>query len=145
MHRKTRNAIMGAATAAVVAVGGVGIASAHGNQPGQAHERGASNAEHEARHDAKQKVIADTLAMEWAAIQARLLAGETLADIAGDKKAALIEALVAHEQAELTQRVTEMVEGTHRGLGMKRGHRGFGPGPLGTPPASSSSAPGIGG
>lgn len=183
MQRKTRLALIGAATAAVVAIGGVGIASADDSASGKNpfsnllsrlvgdgtitqnqadaitkamdEDRAAHEAEREARHQETQDAIAKALGLEWDAIETRLEAGETLAAIAGEKKDALIAALVAIEtkhidehvadgrftaeqakemKAGLTERVTAMVEGTHgpgrhgmRGPGMG-GHHGFGDG-----------------
>lgn len=176
MRRQTRLALIGAATAIVVAVGGAGIASAtdvaQGNNPlsnllsklvgngtinqSQADaivkaaddERAAHEAERAAHQKAKQDAIAKAIGLDWSAIEARLQKGETLAAIAGDKKAAVIKALVAIEEAELaervkdgvltqdqatqmkssiTDRVTAMVEGNF-GPGRGGMGRGFGPG-----------------
>lgn len=116
-------------------------------------DRAARDADHEARHAdmemhraAEQKLIADTLGLEWSAIQTRLQAGETLGAIAGDKKAALTTALVAFEKSELDaavkagriteaqatemkanveQRVADKLAGTGR---MGKGPRGDGDG-----------------
>ena len=54
----------------------------------------AAKAAREAEKAAHEKLIADTVGVAWADIETRLKAGETLAAIAGDKKDALIAALV---------------------------------------------------
>lgn len=192
MLKKYRLALIGAATAIVVAVGGVGIASADDNGRGgnpfsqllsklvgngtitqdQADaitkaaddDMAAHHAEHQAREEAHQAVIAKALGMEWSAIQTRLQAGETLADIAGSKKAALIKALVTFEEKEIaqgvtdgrlteaqatemkshvTERVTAMVEGTFGGHGM--GPRGMGGPGMGGPGMGGPDMDGFGG
>jgi hypothetical protein len=51
-------------------------------------------------------LIASTLGIDAATIKSRLQAGETLAAIAGSKKAALIDALVADETKRIDARVT---------------------------------------
>ena len=115
-------------------------------------------AELDERRAAHQKVITDTLGITQAALETRLKAGETLAAIAGDKKDALITALVAFHskqiddavasgklnsdraaamKANLVDHVTKMVDrakGSKDGLGKgkKFGHKGgkgFGHGP----------------
>ena len=100
-----------------------------------------------ADHAARLALIATTIGVDAATIQTRLAAGETLAAIAGAKKDALIAALVADEtkridaavtagkltaaqatakKANLTERVTEHVNSTHKwgGKGFGKGHRG---------------------
>lgn len=62
----------------------------------------AAKAAAEARKAAHEKLISDTVGVAWADIETRLKAGETLAAIAGDKKDALIAALVK----EATDRIT---------------------------------------
>lgn len=96
---------------------------------------------------ARLALIASTIGIDSATIEARLKAGETLAAIAGAKKDALIAALVADEtkridaavtagkltaaqaaakKANLTAHVTEHVNSTHKfdGKGHGKGHRG---------------------
>ena len=109
----------------------------------------AEAAEHAARgvqKSAHDTLIATTIGIDVATLKSRLAAGETLAAIAGDKKDALIAALVAQENSEIdaavaagkltsaqattakanvTQRVTDMVNKV-RPMG-KRGHGGHGP------------------
>lgn len=108
--------------------------------------RGASKAEHDARHAAHLKVITDTLGITEADLTARLKAGDSLATIAGAKKDTLISALVAFHtkqiddavaagkvaaaqastmKANLKDRVTAEVERT-KGFGKegKKGHKG---------------------
>ena len=112
----------------------------------------ADKAARDAHHAAVKALVASTLGIDGAAIEARLVAGETLGAIAGDKKAALITALVALEtkeiearvtagsltaaqatamKANLTDHVTKMVDsvkGPKDGNGHK-GHKGMGKGP----------------
>ena len=115
----------------------------------------AEAAEHAARgiqKSAHDTVISSTLGIDVATLKSRLAAGETLAAIAGDKKNALIAALVAQENSEIdaavaagkltsaqattkkanvTQRVTDMVNNTRPKMG-KGGHGGRGGhGPMG--------------
>ena len=112
----------------------------------------ANKAEHDARHAAVKALVASTLEIDAATIDARLVAGESLGAIAGAKKASLITALVANEtkeidarvtagkltaaqattmKADLTARVTAQVEsvGGPKGFGPKgdKGPKGMGP------------------
>lgn len=135
MKRRTRLALIGAATAAVVTIGGIGIATADdvaaGKNPlsnllsklvtdgtitqNQAdaiteamdEERAAHDAERTAHEQARQDAITKTLGLEWSAIQTRLQNGETLAAIAGENKDALIKALVAVESKHIDEHVTD--------------------------------------
>jgi formylglycine-generating enzyme required for sulfatase activity len=66
----------------------------------------ADKAARDAHHAAVKALVASTLGIDGAAIEARLVAGETLGAIAGDKKAALITALVALKTKEIEARVT---------------------------------------
>ena len=68
--------------------------------------RAAHKAEHEARHAAREALVASTLGIDAATIKSRLVAGESLATIAGAKKDALIAALVAFETKEIDAAVT---------------------------------------
>ena len=100
-----------------------------------------------ADHAARLALIATTIGIDTATVQSRLAAGETLAAIAGAKKDALIAALVADEtkridvavtagkltaaqatamKANLTVRITEHVNSTHKwgGKGFGKGQRG---------------------
>lgn len=165
MKRQTKLALAGAGTALVLVIGGAGIASASGDSvttsnplsrllsslvgkgtitQSQANAiitaademRGQDQAAHDARRTAKQKVISDTLGLQWSDIQSRLRKGDSLATIAGAKKDALIAALVAFEKTEidadvkagrltadqatqikttLVSRVTDMVSGKRMG------------------------------
>jgi len=115
----------------------------------------AEAAEHAARgiqKSATETLIASTLGIDLATLKSRLAAGESLATISGDKKDALIAALVAQENSEIdaavsagkltsaqaatkkanvTQRVTDMVNNTRPKMG-KGGHGGRGGhGPMG--------------
>jgi polyhydroxyalkanoate synthesis regulator phasin len=60
----------------------------------------------DARHEAREALVASTIGIDAATIKARLVAGETLATIAGAKKDALITALVAFETKEIDAAVT---------------------------------------
>ena len=68
--------------------------------------RAAHKAEHEARHAAREALVASTLGIDAATIKSRLVAGESLATIAGAKKDALIAALVADETKRIDAAVT---------------------------------------
>lgn len=106
--------------------------------------RSAMKAIHEAERAAHQKVITDTLGISAETLTSRLKAGESLATIAGAKKADLIAALVAYHtkkidaavtsgkltaeraasmKSNLTDHVTKMVEGLK---GPHKGHPGKG-------------------
>jgi len=82
-------------TAVALSVGVVGTASAHGNGAKSTAERVANKAAHEAERAAFEALIAKTIGVDAAVIKTRLAAGETLGAIAGTKKAALIEVIVA--------------------------------------------------
>lgn len=135
MQRKTRLALIGAAAALVVGIGGIGIASADdtatGRNPlstllsnlvGQGtitqdqadaitaamdEEHAAHEQERAAHEQDRQDAITKVTGLEWSAIQDRLAKGETLAAIAGDKKDALIKALVAVEEKHIDQHVAD--------------------------------------
>lgn len=176
MKRQTKLALVGAGSALAIAIAGGGVASAtdavaNGNNPlsrllsslvnkgtitkdqadaiaNAADEmRTQDRAAHDQRRLAEQKVIADTVGLPWGTIQSRLAKGESLAKIAGDKKAALIAALVAFEKSQidadvqsgrLTEsqattikanvqtRVTNMVNNTRPMGGRGKGDRGMG-------------------
>ena len=100
----------------------------------------AAKAAREAEKAAHEKLIADTVGVAWADIETRLKAGETLAAIAGDKKDALIAALVKEAtdriaadvaagrlteaqattlKTGLTERITAEVSSVHKGFGPK--------------------------
>ena len=66
----------------------------------------ANKAARDAHHAAEEALVASTLGIDAATIKSRLAAGESLATIAGAKKAALISALVALETKEIDARVT---------------------------------------
>ena len=68
--------------------------------------KAANKAARDAHHAAEEALIASTLGIDAATIKTRLQAGESLAAIAGTKKAALISALVAFETKEIDARVT---------------------------------------
>jgi len=68
--------------------------------------RAANKAEKDADRAAIEALVATTIGLPAATIQSRLVAGESLATIAGAKKDALIAALVAFETKEIDARVT---------------------------------------
>jgi hypothetical protein len=68
--------------------------------------KAANQAAHDAHRAAVEALVASTLGIDAATIKSRLVAGETLGAIAGDKKASLITALVALETKEIDARVT---------------------------------------
>jgi hypothetical protein len=63
--------------------------------------RGAGKAAFEAAKAERIKVITDALGIDAATLEAKRKAGQSLAAIAGDKKEALIAALVAYESKEI--------------------------------------------
>lgn len=162
-----------------LALGTAGVASAHDNKMGRGDKsaavlsdlvskgtltqaqvdaikkamsdaRVAARASHDAMHAKRNKIITDTLGIDAATLKSRLQAGESLAAIAGAKKDALIDALVAYETKEIDEavtagkltsaqatnlkaglktRITERVEevrgfGKHSGKGMGKGMHG---------------------
>lgn len=136
---KTKFIAAGAIAALALGLGATGVA-AHEGGPGKGRfgaewraDKGQWRAEMQAKRAAHVKVITDTIGLDSATIKSRLQAGESLGAIAGPKKTALIEALVAfHTQrvdeaaaagkisaerasamkSNLTARVTQMVEST---------------------------------
>ena len=114
----------------------------------------AEHAARDANKTAHDSLIAATIGIDVATLKSRMAAGESLATIAGAKKDALIAALVAQENSEIdaavaagkltsaqattkkanvTQRVTDMVNNTRpMGKGGKRGHGPAGSGMAGT-------------
>jgi hypothetical protein len=60
----------------------------------------------DAQRAAQEALVASTIGLDAATIKSRLIAGESLATIAGAKKDALIAALVASETKEIDARVT---------------------------------------
>ncbi len=65
--------------------------------------RGAGKAAYEAAKAERIKVITDALGIDAATLEAKRKAGQSLAAIAGDKKDALITALVAYESKKIDQ------------------------------------------
>jgi hypothetical protein len=157
-------------TAVALSVGVVGTASAHGNGAKSTAERVANKAAHEAERAAFEALIAKTIGVDAAVIKTRLAAGETLGAIAGTKKAALIDVIVADKTKHIDAAVTagkltaaqattmkaglvahvtaevDSVRGPKGGPGMggHKGHKGGkgGHGPKGgmTPPAATPGA-----
>jgi hypothetical protein len=68
--------------------------------------RAANKAEKDADRAAVEALVATTIGLPAATIQSRLVAGESLATIAGAKKDAVIAALVAFHTKEIDARVT---------------------------------------
>ena len=118
-----------------LALGTAGVASAHDNKGGRGDKvatvlsglvtkgtltqaqvdaitkamieaRDAGRAAHDAIHAERTKVITDALGIDAATLKSRLQAGESLATIAGAKKDALINALVAFETKKIDEAVT---------------------------------------
>ena len=157
-------------TAVALSVGVVGTASAHGNGAKSTAERVANKEAHEAERAAFEALIAKTIGVDAAVIKTRLAAGETLGAIAGTKKAALIDVIVADKtkhidaavaagkltaaqattmKAGLVAHVTAEVDSVRGpkggpGMGGHKGHKGGkgGHGPKGgmTPPAATPGA-----
>lgn len=72
-----------------------------------AAERTAERTLRDANHTAHETLIATTIGSNWPTILKRLQGGESLATIAGDKKDALIAALVNEATTELNKAVTD--------------------------------------
>ena len=81
--------------------------------------RASFKAEHDARLAAHLKVITDALGITQADLTARLKAGETLAAIAGAKKDALIDALVAFHTKQIDEAVAAGKLTSERATSMK--------------------------
>ena len=94
--------VIAAITAVALSVGVAGTATAHNKGPKTA----ASSAAHDAQHAALEALVAKTIGLDAAVIKTRLAAGETLGAIAGSKKAALIDVLVAEETKRIDAAVT---------------------------------------
>jgi len=69
-------------------------------------KRVADKAAHDAERAALEALVAKTIGLDAAVIKTRLAAGETLGAIAGAKKAALIDALVAEQTKRIDAAVT---------------------------------------
>ena len=99
-------------TALALSAGVAGTASAHGKGPktttGAANDaqRVADKAAHEAERAAFEALVAKTIGVDAAVIKTRLAAGETLGAIAGTKKAALIDVIVADKTKHIDAAVT---------------------------------------
>ena len=70
-------------------------------------ERASQRAQSDANHTAHETLIATTIGSDWPTILKRLRGGESLATIAGDKKDALIAALVTEATTQLNKAVTD--------------------------------------
>ena len=100
-------------TALALSAGVAGTASAHGKGPKSTAERAANDAQrvadkaaHQAERAAFEALVAKTIGVDAAVIKTRLAAGETLGAIAGAKKAALIEVIVADHTKRIDAHVT---------------------------------------
>jgi hypothetical protein len=89
-------------TAIALSAGVAGTASAHGKGMKTTEERAA----HDAERAAFEALVAKTIGVDAAVIKTRLAAGETLGAIAGDKKAALIDVIVADHTKRIDADVT---------------------------------------
>ncbi len=72
-----------------------------------AAERTAQDVSRIAERTAHETLVASTIGSDWPTILKRLQAGESLATIAGDKKDALIAALVTEATTEINKAVTD--------------------------------------
>ena len=96
-------------TALALSVGVAGTASAHGKGTKSSvtdAKRVAEKAAHEAERAAFEALVAKTIGVDAAVIKTRLAAGETLGAIAGAKKAALIDVIVAEHTKRIDAAVT---------------------------------------
>jgi len=100
-------------TALALSAGVAGTASAHSKGPKTATERAANDAQrvadkaaHEAERAVFEALVAKTIGVDAAVIKTRLAAGETLGAIAGTKKAALIDVIVADKTKHIDAAVT---------------------------------------
>jgi hypothetical protein len=89
-------------TAMALSVGVAGTASAHGKGMKTTEERAA----HDIERAAFEALVAKTIGVDAAVIKTRLAAGETLGAIAGAKKAALIDVIVADRTKRIDAHVT---------------------------------------
>jgi hypothetical protein len=110
---KSRVIAATAIAALAMGLGSTGVA-AHEGGPGKGRhgaawggEKGELRAEMQAKRAAHVKVITDTIGSDADTIKSRMQAGESLGAIAGAKKGALIDALVAFN----TQRIDDAVAG----------------------------------
>jgi polyhydroxyalkanoate synthesis regulator phasin len=81
--------------------------------------RGAGKAAYEAAKAERIKVITDALGIDAATLEAKRKAGQSLADIAGDKKDALITALVAYENKKIDAAVADGKLSAERATALK--------------------------
>jgi polyhydroxyalkanoate synthesis regulator phasin len=81
--------------------------------------RGAGKAAFEAAKAERIKVITDALGIDAATLEAKRKAGQSLADIAGDKKDALIAALVAYESKKIDAAVASGKLSAERATALK--------------------------
>jgi hypothetical protein len=100
-------------TTLAFSVGAAGTASAHGKGMKTTEERAAKDAQraadkaaHEAERAVFEALVAKTIGVDAAVIKTRLAAGETLGVIAGTKKAALIDVIVADRTKRIDAHVT---------------------------------------
>jgi hypothetical protein len=81
--------------------------------------RGAGKAAYEAAKAERIKVITDALGIDAATLKAKRKAGQTLAAIAGDKKDAMIAALVAYESKKIDAAVASGKLSAERATALK--------------------------
>jgi polyhydroxyalkanoate synthesis regulator phasin len=81
--------------------------------------RGAGKAAFEAAKAERIKVITDALGIDAATLETKRKAGQSLADIAGDKKDALIAALVAYESKKIDAAVASGKLSAERATALK--------------------------
>jgi hypothetical protein len=81
--------------------------------------RGAGKAAYEAAKAERIKVITDALGIDAATLEAKRKAGQTLAAIGGDKKDALIAALVAYESKKIDAAVADGKLSAERATALK--------------------------
>jgi urease accessory protein UreF len=90
-------------TTLALTAGSIGVAGAASKA---SHKDGVSKIHTEADHAAMKALISATIGVDSATIKSRLKAGESLAQIAGAKKDALIAAMVAEKTKHIDAAVT---------------------------------------
>jgi urease accessory protein UreF len=90
-------------TTLALTAGSIGVAGAASKA---SHKDGVSKIHTEADHAAMKALISTTIGVDSATVKSRLKAGESLAQIAGAKKDALIAAMVAEKTKHIDAAVT---------------------------------------
>ena len=90
-------------TTLALTAGSIGVAGAASKA---SHKDGVSKIHTEADHAAMKTLISTTIGVDSATVKSRLKAGESLAQIAGAKKDALIAAMVAEKTKHIDAAVT---------------------------------------